>query len=55
MSVAEIKKSSRVKDYIGLSTDTKPTASDCDAGSTFYEADTKIGYIFDGFTTWYQL
>lgn len=46
--VNEIRKSSRVRDFIGLSTDAKPTAADCDAGSTFYETDTKAGYIFDG-------
>lgn len=49
MATVEIKNSSRVKDYIGLSTDTKPTASDCDAGSTYYETDTKAAYIFDGY------
>jgi hypothetical protein len=32
-------------EYQGLSTDTKPT--DCGAGSTFYELDTKKGFIYD--------
>lgn len=35
------------KDFIGLSTDTKPT-NDVIIGSTFYETDTKAGYIYDG-------
>lgn len=34
-------------DYIGLSTDTKPTVN-VGAGSTFYETDTKAVYIYDG-------
>jgi len=33
------------KDYIGVSTDTKPIAT---TGSTFYETDTKLGYIWNG-------
>lgn len=39
-------------DYIGLSTDTKPT--DCAAGSTYKELDTKKDYIYDG-TTWWEV
>ena len=39
------------KDFIGLSTDTKPI--DCYVGSTFYETDTRAGYIFNG--TWVLL
>lgn len=50
MSAVEIRKSLRVRDFIGVSTDSKPT-TDCDAGSTFYETDTKAIYIFDG-TQW---
>lgn len=42
-----------VNEYVGLSTDTKPT--DCNAGSTFYELDTGNSYIFDGVDTWYPL
>ena len=38
-----------VKDFIGQSTDTKPT--DVGAGSTFIEGDTQTVYVFDG-TTW---
>jgi hypothetical protein len=41
-----------IQELIGLSTDTKPV--DIDAGSTFYELDTKKGYIFDG-TTWFEI
>ena len=37
-----------VREYLGLSTDVKPT--DCDPGSTFLETDTKDVYIYDGIT-----
>lgn len=40
-------------EFIGLSTDTKPT--DCDPKSTFLELDTGNVYMFDGDETWYQL
>jgi hypothetical protein len=33
-----------IKKFIGLSTDTKPT--ECENGSTFWELDTKTGYIY---------
>ena len=42
-------------DYLGLSTDSKPTATDPKVtnGSTFYEADTsKLYFWTDG--TWYE-
>lgn len=42
-----------MKEFIGLSTDTKPT-TDCGAGSTFWELDLKKPYIFDG-TTWWEV
>ena len=35
-----------VREYIGLSTDEKPT--DCDPGSSLMELDTKDIYIYDG-------
>lgn len=38
-----------VQNYIGLSTDTKP--SGVPAGSTFHEKNTGIQYIYDG-TEW---
>ena len=41
-----------VREYLGLSTDVKPT--DCDAGSTFLETDTKHGFVYDG-TRWHDL
>jgi|GEM_PF-5445444 len=50
MAVKEIKRRGVAKlpqEFIGLSTDTKPT-TDVPVGSTFYEADTKNGYIWDG-------
>jgi hypothetical protein len=34
------------KEFQGLSTDTKPTL-DIGGGSTFYELDTKKGWVFD--------
>jgi len=40
-----------IKEYIGLSTDTKPVAS---AGSTFYCLDTRDAYMTNG-TIWYIL
>ena len=46
----------QVRKYVGLSTDTKPTAAvnNCTIGSTFYEYDTGILYItYDG-TNWVQ-
>jgi hypothetical protein len=36
-----------VKDFIGLSTDVKPTQG-VFTGSTFYETDTKDYYLWDG-------
>lgn len=51
MAVNEIPKIGR-KDFIGLSTDTKPT--DCAPGSTFYETDTTSAYIFNS-GTWVML
>lgn len=48
MSVQEI---AYPKDYIGLSTDTKPV--NAYTGSTFYETDTRAAYIFNG--TWVLL
>lgn len=40
-------------DYVGLSTDDKPT--DCGVNSTFYELDTDKKYYFDGDTTWTEI
>ena len=37
---------SSIRNYVGLSSDTKPTAPT--AGSTFYETDTGATYIYDG-------
>jgi len=48
MAISQI---TNVKDYIGLSTDTKPL--DCGAGSTFYETDTSNAYIYNA--TWQLL
>lgn len=39
-----------VTDYVGKSTDIKPV--DCTAGSTFWELDTKIAYIFGNGAWW---
>lgn len=36
-----------IKDFIGLSTDVKPTQG-VPTGSTFYETDTKAYYLWDG-------
>lgn len=54
MAVKQIGKTTsyNIQEFIGLSTDTKPTS--CDPGSTFYELDTKNAFMFDG-TTWYAL
>ena len=41
------------QDYVGESTDTKPTAN-VSAGSTFYETDTKALYIYNG-TAWVSM
>ena len=38
------------KEFIGKSTDTKPT--DAPVGSTFYESDTKLFYIWTPESTW---
>ena len=38
-----------IEEFLGLSTDTKPVAN---AGSTFYELDTKNAYISDGTIWW---
>lgn len=38
------------EDFQGLSTDIKPT--NCDAGSTFYELDTKDGFVFGNNAWW---
>ena len=40
----------RPEEYIGLSSDTKPT-SNITVGSTFFETDTSNVYIFNG-TAW---
>jgi uncharacterized UPF0146 family protein len=40
----------RIKHYIGESFDVKPT--DCPAGSTFHESETKNDCLFDG-SAWY--
>jgi len=37
-----------IKSYIGVSTDTKPTLANSDAGSKFYEIDTNDYYIWTG-------
>lgn len=52
MAIKRVDKTStyNIKELIGLSTDTKPT--DCDPGSTFYEMDTKNGFIWDGTQWW---
>jgi len=42
-------RSVRTYDYVGLSSDAKPT--DCDAGATFWAIDTKVPYIFSGDNT----
>jgi hypothetical protein len=54
MAVKRIGPSSiyNIDEFIGLSTDTKPT-KDVDPGSTFYELDTKKDFIFDG-TKWWE-
>jgi hypothetical protein len=39
--------------FLGLSTDAKPNASSVKPGATFWETDTKIGYIFA--TAWVQV
>lgn len=41
------------KEFYGNSTDTKPI-NNIEKGSTFYEFDTEIAYIFNG-TTWQVL
>jgi len=38
----------RIKRYYGLSTDTKPTLAQGDAGSSFYETDTGDTYVWSG-------
>ena len=40
-----------VKDFVGVSGDTKPTGAP--AGSTFYETNTRTRHIYDG-TAWQQ-
>lgn len=50
--VADVYKPLTRKNFYGYSTDTKPLTAD--EGSTYYEYDTKKGYIFDG-TTWVVL
>ena len=37
--------------YVGVAADTKPTGSDVEAGSEFYETDTRTTHIYDG-TGW---
>jgi len=37
-----------VKDFIGESTDIKPTLEEYNVGSTFYETDTKDFYLWNG-------
>lgn len=41
----------RANQYVGLSSDTKPTSSNVVAGATFVERDTGLTYIYDG-TAW---
>lgn len=41
------------KEFVGLSADTKPT--NCGAGSTFWELDTRAAYIYDGISAWYLI
>ena len=48
-----VKKETRIHRYIGLSTDTKPTGSTVELGSTFLEYDTNDTYITPDNTSWY--
>lgn len=41
----------KIKHFMGLSTDAKPTSVDVYVGSTFHEYDTGEQFIFDG-TNW---
>ena len=40
--------STKITRFYGLSTDTKPVATAAMIGATFYETDTKHGFIYDG-------
>ena len=42
------------KEYQGLSTDTKPTLTEKNTGSTYYEVDTKNGYVWH-IDQWYPV
>lgn len=57
MAIAEVVKTSNnmpfVKDFIGLSTDTKSEVN-VPVGSTFYETDTTKGFIWDG-SAWVEV
>lgn len=50
--VADVYKPLTKKNFYGYSNETKPTT--VDKGATYYEFDTKKGYVFDG-TTWVVL
>ena len=39
-----------IEEYMGISTDTKPTLTADRNGSSFYEMDTKNVYLYDGET-----
>lgn len=47
MAIERVVSKQRVKKYIGLSTETKPTI-DVPVGSEFYETDTGDLYVFSG-------
>ena len=38
---------SKDNDYVGLSTDTKPTGKEVKNGAVFYEIDTQTAYMYD--------
>ena len=48
-----VKKETRTQRYIGLSTDTKPTGSTIEWGSTFFEFNTGDTYITPDSSNWY--
>lgn len=45
--------------FVGLSTDTKPTldtiGNTLRPGASFIELDTKVVFLFDGISAWYQI
>jgi len=43
-----VRKIAAIKKWQGLSTDTKPTLTDADSGSTFYELNTGEAFIWSG-------